>query len=490
MSSKTRKNLYWLTPIWLLIIVLALYVLFQIPMRAKAGQPNVLFITMDSLRHDHLGCTGYQRAHTPNIDALARDGAVFMQAVAQGTYTRISVPSIVTGKFALLTGVKLLQGYLDSTHTTMAEVLSADEYFTCSTTRIWSDSFYQGFDTTGTSHATTEQRTEQTIRALEQHEDEKLFIWLYYWDPHAPYKPPDEFMRLYEPDYTEISLKELMAKAKDEATRLRDHTGHYNGSIATLLEAGSGKIKLTAMDREHLLNLYDAEIAYVDSEIGKVVAKLKKMGLYDNTLIVLNADHGEAFGEHQRYYHGMTVYDEEARVPLIIKPPYSRNKNKVVQDQVRNIDILPTVLDYCGLKTPEDCNGQTLRPLIETDSSPDLPSITETYAGKHPTRRLLMAALRHQGHKLIYDLGEERVLLYDLRVDPREKKNLLPEAATIEPIPGEAQDPARQKEQQMRAELLDLLRLQRISDLASAEENLEEIDEKTREQLKALGYIY
>jgi arylsulfatase len=488
MTLKGKKSLYLLTPVLLLIILLGLYVVFQIPRRGYIGQPNVLFITMDSLRHDHLGCTGYERAHTPNIDALARDGAVFTEAVAQGTWTRISVPSIVSGKHPYSIGIRILGGDLDSSHTTLAEVLSANRYSTYATNLVWSESFYQGFQKTESSNVNTSTLTDRILQALEEHKDHKFLLWLYYWDPHAPYEPPEEFMRLYEPNFGEIPKTEWKDGSKEKTGGLRDHSGHYNGSIATLIRLNQGRIKLTAWDRDHLINLYDAEIAYVDTEIGKVVAKLKKLGLYDNTLIVLNSDHGEAFGEHHKYYHGMTVYDEMARVPLIIKPPHSRNRKKRIPGSVRNIDIMPTILDYCGFKAPKDCHGQSLRPFIEGDATPNLPGITETHRGTGMKFHLM--AIRHQDHKLIYDLAYDRAWLYNLRADPRERNSLLPEAATIEPSLEEAQEPARQQEQQMRKELMDLLSLRQLADLTLTGEDLPEIDQKTREQLKALGYVY
>jgi arylsulfatase len=485
MTSKNKRNHYLLMPVLLALMGLAIYLVFQLP-GIEGPQPNVLFITMDSLRHDHLGYTGYQKAHTPHIDALAQDGAVFMEAIAQGTLTRISVPSIVTGRFSYFTRVRRFSAELDSAHTTLAEVLSADEYSAMTTTRMWSESFYQGFDTDGIYTLNTTKCTQLTIEAFDKYQDGKFFIWLYYWDPHAPYAPPEEFMRLFEPDYQETSLEDRQAKDKETGDRLRDNTGHYNGSIATLIQTNTEKITLDALDRAHLINLYDAEIAYVDHEIGKVVAELKKLGLYDNTLIVLNSDHGEGFGEHKKYYHGGTVYDEMARVPLIIKPPHGRNENKVVWGQVRNLDIMPTILDYCHLEVPEECDGHSLRPFIEGDASPSLPSITETYMGN---RRHLMA-FRHGGQKLIYDMSDDLAWLYDLGSDPGERNSLLSPTAGIEPAPEEAEDPARQKEQQMRRELMDLLNLKQLTDLKLRGKDLQEIDEKTRERLKALGYVY
>jgi arylsulfatase A-like enzyme len=449
-------------------------------------QPNVLFITMDSLRHDHLGCCGYERARTPNIDALARDGAVFRETVAQGVSTPVSLPSFITGKFPVFTRIHTFNKKLDSLHTTLAEVLSADGYTTLASNLMFSTSLYQGFDKLGGADSKTPERTDWTIQALEEYGRHRFFIWLYYWDPHTDYDPPEEFIRAYEPDYVKIPAGKGMARWRGKNDKMRDHTGLYNGSTATLLNANLGKITLTPRDREHIINLYDAEISYVDAEIGKVMAKLKEMDLYDNTVIVLNSDHGEAFGEHGKYFHDITVYDEMARVPLIIKPPHSRDKNKAVWGQVRNIDIMPTILDYCGLKSPQECDGQSLRPYIEGDATPDLPSVTETRGAV----RFYLVAYRHGGRKLIYDLDHKRAWLYDLQKDPAERNSLLPDSAAIEPGPEETSSPGRKIEQQMRRELLDLLSLQRLADLRPTEKDLEKLDEKTKDRLRALGYVY
>jgi arylsulfatase A-like enzyme len=485
MSAKKKRGLYYLTPALLVVIGLIIYLVFH-HMGKKEDQPNVLFITMDSLRHDHLGCCEYEPAHTPNIDALAGDGTVFRGAVAQGTYTSISVPTMITGKFPYFTGIRTFRAELDSHHTTLAEVLSANGYATFATNKVWSQSFFQGFEEYGNSDDPTPERTERAIQGLEKLADQKFFIWLYYWDPHAPYDPPEEFMRIYEPDYVRLPMSERLVGGAAGKEQLRDQSGHFNGSIATLMKLNQGTIRLTSLDRKHLLNLYDAEIAFVDAEIGKLVVKLKQMELYDKTLIVLSADHGEAFGEHKTYYHGMTTYDELARVPLIIKPPHTMEKNKVVPNQVRNIDIMPTILDYCDLQAPEECNGQSLRPLIETKASPNLPGIIEVQAG----RQNHLVALRHQGHKLIYAFGENTVQLYDLETDPEERKNLLPEMATMEQSAQAVSDPAWQREQHLRRVLLDLLSIEELADLKLTAKDLKGLDEKTKRQLRALGYVY
>jgi arylsulfatase len=431
-----------------------------------------------------LGCSGYENARTPNIDALARDGVVFRECIAQGTYTRISVPTIITGLFPLFTGIRSQRGHLDSTHTTVAEVLSADGYATLATNRMWSESFYQGFDETGGSDEPTPQRTRRAVRGLRDLGGGKFFIWLYYWDPHAPYEPPETFMKMFEPDYV-VESPEKRAQ-RFQAGDLRDATGHYGGSIAILGKLGSGEVRFSSIDRRHLINLYDAEIASVDAGIGELLAELKKKGLYDRTLIILNADHGEGFGEHGAWYHGTTVYDEMSRVPLIIKPPGRRPNQKVVWGPVRNIDIMPTILDYCGLEVPNECNGQSLRPFIEGQAVPDLPGITETTLG----RRAHFIALRDQGHKAIYELDHDKVWLYDLGSDPDERTSLLPDSTLAQMMPDHPSSEAGQLELELRAALLRLLKSERLADLDLSLEDLRPMDAEMRNRLKALGYVY
>jgi arylsulfatase A-like enzyme len=485
MSLTDRKSLYWITPLLMLFAVVVLFFLMH-PSQTPAPQPNVILITMDSLRHDDLGCTGQERAHTPNIDALARDGVVFRECVAQGTFTRISVPSMITGMFPLFTQIRTFSGHLDSVHTTVAEVLEDDGYLNLATNRMWSKSFYQGFQETGGSGEQTPQRTARAIQGIEDRREGKFFIWLYYWDPHAPYLPPEEIMRRYEPDYIHRAPREQGQGPR--GTTLRDASGHFGGSIGTLKALNQKEIRLTSLDRRHLKDLYLAEIAYVDEGIGEVVARLKELDLYDESLIILNSDHGEGFGEHGFWYHGSTVFDEMCLVPLIIKPPRSRDVNKQVWGVVRNIDVVPTILDYCGLEVPATWDGQSLRPFIETERTPDLPGVTETQVGK----KSHLMALRQGGHKLIYDIQNDKVWLYDLQADPGETNSILPDStlAGLESAGNRSAALAIELEEELRADLLDALRSEDLADLRPTMKDLGPIDNQTKERLKALGYVY
>jgi arylsulfatase A-like enzyme len=285
-------------------------------------------------------------------------------------------------------------------------------------------------------------------------------------------------MRQYEPDYVwEEGKSYTKPKVNASDAELRDSSGHYAGSLVLLLNINRGDIVLTEAERQHLLNLYDAEIAFVDTHIGEVIAKIRRLGLWDNTMVIVSSDHGEAFGEHGYYYHGYSIYEEEVRVPLVIKPPKSLAEGKAVDGPVRNIDIMPTVLDYCGIPLPADIQGQSLRSYIETGRRPYLATCIETHR-LHTQTHLL--GYRDGQDKLIYNLSNGGVELYHLATDPAERQNLLLDDAARE---------TRDMQDHLEQTLLDMLGVKALVALKLGD-SPRLIDPETREQLKALGYIY
>ncbi len=483
MSTSTKISRRYIIMVAILAVVLIAALVSAILRRPPQARPNVLWITVDSLRADHLGCAGYGPAHTRHIDDLAGKGALFVQAIAQASYTHISVPSMITGKFPAFTGVRTPAADLDSSQVTLAEALREEAYLTCGIVPRWNQSFNQGFERLPPASRSTEERTRLCLEALDRLDGRSFFIWLYYWDPHLPYDPPEEFMRVYEPQYSRQEGRWAGRPKPDIKNEdLRDATGLYGATVLVLNRANEGRIVLTEAERQHLINLYDAEIALVDSWIKEVLDKIKELGLWENTMVVLNADHGEAFGEHNRYYHGHTLYEEEVRVPLIVKPPRSAVDGKVITGPVRNLDIMPTILDYCRIVPPRDLNGQSLRPFIETDLSPDFSTSLETegfWWGKGSEFQLV--GYRHEGFKLICDLVAEKTELYHLDQDAGEHNNLL---AAREGSAG-----SHRREIELAEDLLETLAVDHITDLKIALRDLK-MDRSTQQRLKALGYIY
>jgi len=398
------------------LLLAAAIIVFLLWPSPRRDRPNVLWITMDSFRADHLGCASPRGAHTPVLDDLAAEGTLFIQCVAQAPYTHISVPSMITATYPYLLDIRQLGLELDSTHVTLAEALAEEGYFTCGILEDWPPSYYQGFEKLYKGPSGTSRKTQACLQTLEELDGRPFFIWLYYWDPHAPYTPPEEHMRVYEKDYA------LMNASRPYGQDLRDATGLYGGSILLLGRINRGLIRLTPEERQHLIRLYDAEITFVDAEIGTVFKQLKELGLWDRTIIVLNADHGEVFGEHGHYYHGHSLYEPQIRVPLIVKPP-------------------PTCLETHNLQPPGHQVGY-----------------------------------RTEDHKLIYDLFDGGVELYDLKADPSEADDLM------------VSESAPELEIRLREEMLAGLKAGSMEDLAMPEES-PHIRPEVRDRLRALGYV-
>lgn len=361
--------------------------------RAWSKPPNVVIITIDTLRADHLGCYGDHQAHTPILDALARQGVLFRTAISQVPLTLPSHCSIMTGTDPPVHGVRDNLGYtLGDDPPTLATLLKKRGYVTAAFVAAEvldaRRGLNQGFDTYSSPFRRTMSRKNPLVfnlqdlqrpatevindalgwmRTRPQGADQPFFIWIHLYDPHLPYDPPEPFRSL-------------------------------------------------------LPSRYDGEIAYADDAIGKFFDFLRQHGLYDPTLIVALADHGEGLGDHGEATHGYFIYDSTLRVPLIIKAPAeAKIPPRRVDAVVRTIDVAPTVLQLLGLPSAPSMQGSSLLSLMlgKTSTSPG-PAYSETYYpnefGWSP-----LWALRTARYKFIEAPKPE---LYDLTVDPQEAHNL------------------------------------------------------------------
>lgn len=347
---------------------------------------NVLFITLDTTRADHLGAYGYKEIDTPNLDALARDGVRFAQAISSIPLTLPAHCSLMTGTTPLHHKVRDNGGFfLGSEQTTLAEILSPQGLKTTAVVgafvlnRHWG--LDQGFETYDDEFGPSDPRAaadlhaqrdgaevaDHGIRWLDAHSGERFFLWLHFYDPHYPYEPKGEFAARYP-------------------------------------------------DRP-----YDGEIAYTDSQIGRVVDSLKAHGLYDRTLIVVAGDHGEGLGQHGEPDHGIYLYDSTLHVPLIVRAPASAYR-RIVDSMVRDIDVAPTILDYLGVAAPPSVRGRSLLPLMAgAEETAERLAYSETFYVRYHYGWKEPVALRNGRYKLI-DLP--RPELYDLRKDPGETQDL------------------------------------------------------------------
>jgi len=368
----------------------------------QSKQPNVLLITIDTLRSDHLGTYGFTLAHTPNLDSLARKGLRFARAICQLPQTDPSHAALFTGLYASTSGVRthMLDKIRPGTQT-MASIFAANGYITggiyswvsfepqyCGLNEGFQT--YDGYvlnralvstDTRPAQlsamtpdlqptlpilktadlvtqsiqnlEATVDGRADVTNRAVFQWLDEHVgkdpfFLWVHYFDPHYPYSPPAGYDHLFGLAYS----------------------GNIDGSIATIQAIENHQLVPNDDDKRRLNELYQGEIAFTDSQIGNLLRELKKRGLADDTIIVMAADHGESFGEHNDWVHGLKVYETEIHVPLLFHYPKKLPTGKVVTAPVQLIDVLPTLLELTGLQPSQPIQGRSLVPELFAAPAP------------------------------------------------------------------------------------------------------------------------
>jgi arylsulfatase A-like enzyme len=428
---------------------------------AERGQdrPNVILISLDTTRRDRLGCYGSDRATSPNLDRLAKESVLYTKAFAPSSWTLPSHASLFTGKFTTSHGARFdpegplcLAGHLEGSNeywnrfrarglapgeTTIATILRDADYRTGGIAAgPWLKEVFgldQGFDfwdddQIGTSNGRlAPQVTDAAIRWVRQVQGDEFFLFANYFDPHFPYDPPIEFARRFLPD--------LGKRRRGKKVR-----------------------------REDINALYDAEISYMDHHVGRLLDEIRRLGLYDDALIVVASDHGEMLGEHGRTGHGNRLFQEEIHIPLLIKYPSGSVAPGVEDRPIQLTDIMPLILDRLGIPIPEGIQG-TVPPDVAH------PLIAEIYP---------LDALSEDGETLAILEGDFKYVwnargnhaLHDLASDPRELVNLI----------DEEKDRARAMESRLSGYLQSLPR-----PLDGGETQL--LDEETREALENLGYI-
>ena len=439
-------------------------------------QPNVLLVTIDTLRADRIGVYGFGQAHTPVLDDLAGQGVRFTRAVCQLPQTNASHAALMTGLYPSTSGVKRhMVDKLRPGSQTLARVFASAGYRTAG---IYSwvslDPQFcgldQGFQTyagyvLNRSAIFSDPRLEQlaaTYRQLKaqvpiistadavlgQSEDieksldgradvtndavfkwldahdpaEPFFLWVHYFDPHYPYAPPSGYDHLLGLDYQ----------------------GKLDGSVDTIHSIEKGKVTLNSADTARLLELYQGEIAYTDAQFGKLRAYLQKMGVEDDTIIAVTGDHGESFGEHDDWTHGLKVFETEIRVPLIFRYPRKLTPGGVIDAPAQLIDVMPTLLDLAGVRAAKSVQGASLVPVMTgKDNGSGLAAFTELADDS------FVSVLTWGDWKLIRNDANGELQLYNLKVDEAERRNLVKDEAKTA--------------QQLNARLQDLMKVSGVS---------------------------
>jgi arylsulfatase A-like enzyme/Tfp pilus assembly protein PilF len=408
---------------------------------------NVVLITIDTLRADHLGCYGYKQIKTPNIDGLAADGVRFERAFAVVPVTLPSHTSMLTGTYPMLSGMHDFSGNkLSPLQPTLASVLKQAGYQTGAVVAAavldsrfglnqGFDFYYDHFDFSRLDEANLDEMerpgnvvADVALDWLAKNSDKQFFFWMHLYDPHFPYHPPAPYSQEYA-------------------------------------------------DRP-----YDGEIAFADEQVGRLLRFLKEKGIYQNTVIVLCGDHGESLGEHGEKTHGFFIYNATMHVPLIIRLPEQlpgqlpeKTAARTLANPVSLVDLMPTVLDAVGLQIPSQVQGRSLlRNIRPEPSAPDaLANRDRILYGETflPRIHFNWSELRASENIKYHFIDAPRPELYDLAKDPSEVHNLFTEKKAVA--------------EEMRAKLAGMIR-----DYSAGKELAEKtgLDPALMERLKSLGY--
>lgn len=391
---------------------------------------NIIFVMVDATRTDHLSAYGYGRPTTPNLDTwMAREGVRFTEATSPAAWTFPANAAIMTGRSPSSLGVNWNVTKLPKDVPTLAEHLQAAGYYTAgfnSAAFVQANrGFGQGFDLyndrMARGHPTSYRGIAGELNSLaltwlrqsSVPGQQPLFLFLYYFDPHTWYNPPAPYNTLFDPNYDGLLTPKKYRDGQD--------------SVA-------GKLTLTDRDLEHLLALYDGEIAYWDNYVGEMLAGLDEQGLLEDSLVVVSADHGDMFGEHEKWTHGNSVYNEVLKVPLLMRYPGVITPGLVVNTPVQNMDVMPTILDWAGLPIPPELQAVSLRSLAQGATEQPRDVFSEQAGEADPkgwaywlAPRDDLASVQRAGWKLIHHLNKpENDELYQLNVAaPYETENQL-----------------------------------------------------------------
>ena len=357
---------------------------------APPGQPatltstapqGIILIMADTIRSDHLSAYGYARETTPALGRLASEGSLFLDAIAQASWTKASTPSILTSLYPTSHTVRDVPDRLPSSATTLAEVFRAAGYATISFSSVTftgqSSNLHQGFEVVHEAGSRTGDKRGKSAREyvdrlipwLQAHRDVPFFAFVHVFDPHSPFEPRPPYDTLWaDPAMRERYLEQLAEVREQMANSFLARQGMPNRE--ELAAAGVDENEFISYNHDW----YDGSIRGMDTEIGRVLEQLEQLGLTDRTLVAFVGDHGEEFLEHGRTWHGQSVYGELTNVPLVLRQPGAIPAGRQVTETVRTIDLMPTILELSGLPVPEAAQGQTLTPLLVASSSSSEPS--------------------------------------------------------------------------------------------------------------------
>jgi arylsulfatase A-like enzyme len=390
-------------------------------------RPNIVLVSIDTLRPDHLGSYGYARDTSPTLDRLASQGVLFQEAIAPSSWTLPSHASLLTGVHPVRhKAVQFSAGSrIAPTVEPVAELLWKSGYATAGFTDGGFVSaifgFERGFErynsgSTGRQEAVSAEAGRETKNLFAENierahawmrsvDGQPFFLFLHTYAVHIPYAPPPPYDRMFDPDYEGPCRNELRARS------IKECLGE-NGTDPRMVR--------------HVKALYDGEIRHMDALFERFIQPLKTSGLADRTCVIVTSDHGEEFKEHDRFFHHRAdLYEELIRVPLIVWCPTRFSAGRVVDRQVSLLDISPTILELAGVPIPQAMDGVSLIPTLAGHRSPprDAVVVSEVDASIEKGTGTTVA-VRTERHKLVSSTARDSVQLFDLLDDPGETRDV------------------------------------------------------------------
>lgn len=441
-------------------------------------QPNIVLISVDSLRADHLHCYGYSRPTSPTIDRLASEGALFEVVTSSSSWTLPAHAALFTALPDSAHGVDRGAKKLLAERRTLAEALQAAGYRTAG---VWSGplldprfGFGQGFDdyvshaehTEGDWDAAVErshqevtgrQTLDKVDALLDSDSEAPFFLFVHLWDVHYDYIPPPPYDTLFDADYS----------------------GEVDGrDLVRYLGLGLGD--LSKDDLRHLEALYDGEIAWADRQIATLLEKLETLGVAEETLVVVTSDHGEELFEHGSFGHKRKLFDESIRIPLVMRYPNRIEEGRRLVQSVGIVDVAPTLLELADAEPLPDVLGRSLVPLLDgREWSRSSPLVSELVENPQTGESLL--AIRSQKWKiLLRPMSGGTVGLWDLKKDPHERTNIFGVDAVLTQSAITA----------LPSTLAELERLrERHAGASLSSPGFEELPADLQRQMESLGYL-
>jgi arylsulfatase len=382
-------------------------------LRSARQRPDILLITIDALRADHVSAYGYKRLTTPAVDRIARRGVLFTKAMTQAPYTKAAIASLMSGLYptthktvtATVPYSETMTGHpatkpvstdvLPSTIATLPEELRDAGYrtlgFTANPFLIETFGFAQGFDVfrffPGADFATADRLVEEALSAVDGSDARPLFLWVHVMEPHSPYVPPRWADDMFELEGSPQLIPDIRA-------------------VPHWLVPG------TPDDLRLYERRYDQEIAAADVAVDTLIRGFAQLRDGTNTVTVITADHGEQFFDHGGFEHNTTLYEELIHIPLIVTAP--KLAPRVVETPVELLDLYPTLLGFAGLEPEQEVPGRDLS-RVSADGGTARPAFAENAGALNAVRLDDWKLIRHAN-------GREE--LYNLRTDPRERHNL------------------------------------------------------------------